>query len=116
MPMRSVFYLLDTAPHGSEKAFGLLNAAAVSLGRMEVTVGLYGDGAYLALGDQDSRGLGVPNLADILCAYGEMRVIAHEPSVVERGLFSEGLNETVELVDDEAFLEAMEGSDCLIPL
>lgn len=26
--MRSVFYLLDSAPYGSEKAFGLLNAAA----------------------------------------------------------------------------------------
>lgn len=116
MPMRSAFYLLDTAPYGSEKAFGLLNAAAVSLGEMEVTVGLYGDGAYLALGDQDSRALAIPNLADILRAYGEMKVIAHEPSVVERGLFSEGLVETVELVDEEAFLEAMEGSDCLIPL
>lgn len=116
MPMMSVFYLLDSAPYGSEKAFGLLNAVAVSLGKMEVTVGLYGDGAYLALGYQDSRGLGGPDLADILRAYGEIRVIAHEPSVVERGLFSEGLVETVELADDEAFLEAMKGSDCLIPL
>ena len=114
MTMRSVFYLLDTAPYGSEKAFCLLNAAAVSLEKIEVTVGLYGDGAYLALGDQDSKGLGVPNLADILRAYGEMRVIAHEPSLVNRGLFSEGLVETVELVDEEAFLGAMERSDCLI--
>ena len=72
--MRSVFYLLDTAPYGSERAFGLLNAAVVSLEKMEVTVGLCGDGAYLALGDQDSKGLGVPNLSDILRAYGEMRV------------------------------------------
>lgn len=116
MPMRSVFYLLDTAPYGSEKAFGLLDAAAVSLGRMEVTVGLYGDGAYLALGDQDSRALAIPNLADILRAYGEIRVLAHEPSVVDRGLFSEGLVETAELVDEEAFLVAMESSDCLILL
>ena len=114
--MRSVFYLLDSAPYGREKAFGLLNAAAVSLGEMEVTVGLYGDGAYLALTDQDSRGLGVPNLAEILRAYSEIRVLAHEPSVVERGLFGEGLVETVELADEEAFLEAMEGSDGLILL
>lgn len=112
--MRSVFYLLDTAPYGSEKAFSLLNAAAVSLVKMKVTVGLYGDGAYIAVGDQDSKGLGVPNLAEILRAYGEIRVIAHEPSVVDRGLFCEGLVETVELVDDEAFLEAMVDSDCRI--
>ena len=116
MPMRSVFYLLDSAPYGSEKAFGLLNAAAASLEKMEVTVGLYGDAVYLALRGQDSKGLGVPNLAEILYAYGEMRVVAHEPSLADRGLFSEGLVETVELVDEEAFLEAMEGSDCLIPL
>jgi tRNA 2-thiouridine synthesizing protein C len=114
MPMRSAFYLLDSAPYGSEKAFGLLNAAAASLGEMEVTVGLYGDGTYLALRDQDSKGLGVPNLAEILRAYSEIRVLAHEPSVVERGLFCEGLVETVELADEVAFLETMESSDCLI--
>jgi tRNA 2-thiouridine synthesizing protein C len=116
LPMRSVFYLLASAPYGCEKAFGLLNAAAVSLGKMEVTVGLYGDGVYLALGDQDSKGLGVPNLAEILRAYGEVGVLAHEPSVVERGLFGEGLVETVGLADEEAFLDAIEGSDCLIML
>ncbi len=114
--MRSAFYLLDSAPYGSEKAFGVLNAAVVGLGKMEVTLGLYGDGAYLALANQDANGLGVPNLADILYAYGEMRVFAHEPSVVERGLFEEELIETVELADDEQFLEAMEDSDCLILL
>jgi tRNA 2-thiouridine synthesizing protein C len=45
-----------------------------------------------------------------------MRVIAHEPSVLERGLFFEGLIETVELADEEAFLKAVEESDCLILL
>ena len=116
MTVGSAFYLLDSAPYGSEKAFGLLNAAAASLGKMEVTVGLYGDGVYLALKGQDPRLLAVPNLADILYAYGEMRVIAHEPSVLERGLFFEGLIETVELTDEEAFLKAVEESDCLILL
>jgi tRNA 2-thiouridine synthesizing protein C len=116
VPMRSVFYLLDSAPYGSEKAFGVLNAAAASLGKMGVTLGLCGDGAYLALANQDSKGLGLPNLADILYAYGEMRVMAHEPSVVERGLFELELIETVELADEEDFLEAIEDSDCLILL
>ncbi|UEC43803.1 MAG: DrsE domain-containing protein [Methanothrix sp.] len=116
MTVGSAFYLLDCAPYGSEKAFGLLNAAAVSIGRMEVTVGLCGDGVYLALKGQDSRPLSMPNLADILYAYGEMRVVAHEPSVLERGLFGEGLVETAELADEEAFLEAVEESDCLILL
>ena len=112
--MKSIFYLLDTAPYGSEKAFGALNAAAVSLNKMDVILGLYGDGVYLAVTGQDSRKLGVPNLADILYAYGELRVFVHEPSLIERGLFGETLIETIELVDEEDFLEAMEGSDCVI--
>ena len=105
---------MDTAPYGSEKAFGALNAAAVSLNRMHVTLGLYGDGVYLVAADQDSRKLGVPNLSDILYSYGELRVLVHEPSLVERGLFGEKLIETVELVDEEDFFEAMESSDCVL--
>ncbi len=112
--MESVFYLLDTAPYGSEKAFGALNAAAVSLCEMDVTLGLYGDGVYLALAGQDSRNLGLPNLADILYAYGELRVIVHEPSLMERYLFGETLIEILELADEEEFFEAMESSDCVI--
>ncbi len=114
--MKSVFYLLDTAPYGSEKAFGALNAAAVSLNEMEVTLGLYGDGVYLVVAGQDSKMLGVPNLSDILYSYGELKVLAHEPSFVERGLFGETLIETVELVDEDDLLEAMENSDCVILL
>ena len=114
--MRSVFYLLDTAPYGSEKAFGALNAAAVSLNEMNVTLGLYGDGVYLAAAGQDSRKLGVPNLSDILYAYGELKVLVHEPSLVERGFFGETLIETLELTDEDDFLGAMENSDCVILL
>ncbi len=114
--MKSVFYLLDTAPYGSEKAFGALNAAAVSLNNMDVTLGLYGDGVYLAVTGQDSRKLEVPNLADILYSYGELRVLVHEPSLFERGLFGETFIETLELTDEEDFLEAMENSECVILL
>ena len=114
--MKSVFYLLDTAPYGSEKAFGALNAAVVSLSKMKVILGLYEDGVYLAAAGQDSRKLGVPNLADILYAYGELRVLVHEPSLVERGLFCETLIETLELTDEEDFFEAMENSNCVILL
>lgn len=112
--MESVFYLLAAAPYGSEKAFGALNAAAVSLDRMDVTLGLYGDGVYLVVAGQDSTELGVPNLSDILYSYGELRVLVHEPSLVERGLFEETLIETIELVDEEDFLEEMESSDGVI--
>jgi tRNA 2-thiouridine synthesizing protein C len=112
--MKSVFYLLDTAPYGSEKAFGALNAAAVSLNRTNVILGLYGDGVYLVAAGQDSTKLGVPNLSDILYSYGELRILVHEPSLIERGLFGETLIETIELVDEEDFLEAMENSDSVI--
>ncbi len=113
--MRSVFYLLDVAPYGSEKAYGLLNAAAVSI-KMNVTVGLYADGVYLALAGQDSRALGIPNLSDIIYAYPEIRVLAHEPSLAERGLLSQSLIERVELVDEEMFLEETLASDSVIIL
>jgi tRNA 2-thiouridine synthesizing protein C len=113
--MRSVFYLLDVAPYGSEKAFGVLNAAAVSL-KMGVTLGLYGDGVYLALSGQDGRALGVPSLGDLVYAFPEIRVLAHEPSLAERGLLRESLMEAVELVDEEDFLEAAMASEGVLLL
>jgi tRNA 2-thiouridine synthesizing protein C len=111
--MNSIFFLLEVAPYGSEKAYGVLNAAAVSI-RMEITLGLYADGVYLALADQDSKKLGVPNLSDLLYSYPEIKVIAHEPSLSQRDLLNQGLIELVELVDDEVFLERMAKADCVI--
>ena len=113
--MRSILYLLDVAPYGSEKAYGLLNAAAVSI-KMDVTIGLYANGVYLALLGQDSRRLSVPNLSDLLYSYPEIRVIAHEPSIAKRDLLNQGLIELVELVDEDVFLERIEAADCLIVL
>lgn len=111
--MKSVFYLLDAAPYGSEKAYGLLNAAAVSI-KMDVAVGLFADGVYLSLAGQDSRALGVPNISDIIYAYPEIRVLAHEPSLAERGLLIQSLIERVELVDEEMFLDEILASDSII--
>jgi len=113
--MRSIFYLLDSAPYGSEKAFGLLNAAAVSI-RMDVSVGLYADGVFLALAGQDSRALKVPNLSDILYAYPEIRFLAHEPSLAERGLLSQSLTERVELLDEDEFLNEILAAESIIML
>jgi tRNA 2-thiouridine synthesizing protein C len=113
--MRSVFYLLDVAPYGSEKAYGLLNAAAVSI-KLEVTIGLCADGVYLALAGQDSKALAVPSLSDIVYAYPEIRVLAHEPSLVKRGLMSQDLIERVELVDEDVFIEQIRAADCTITL
>lgn len=113
--MKKIFYLLETAPYGSEKAYGALNAAIVSM-KMGVTVGLYGDGVYLALADQDSRALCVPNLSDLIYAYPELKVMAHEPSILERGLLAERLIESIELADEADFLADMESSDSVIIL
>lgn len=41
-------------------------------------------------------------------------MLAHEPSLVERGLFGQTLIETIELVDEEDFFEAMESSTYVI--
>ncbi|MCX6668959.1 MAG: DsrE family protein [Methanothrix sp.] len=113
--MRSIFYLLDSAPYGSEKAFGLLNAAAVSI-RMDVAVGLYADGVFLALAGQDSQALKVPNLSDIIYAYPEIRFLAHEPSLAERDLLSQSLTERVELLDEELFLNEVLASESVVIL
>jgi tRNA 2-thiouridine synthesizing protein C len=91
-------------------------ATAVSLNGMNVTLGLYGDGVYLAVVGQNSKKLGFPNLEDILYAYGELRVIVHEPSLIERCLFEETLIETLELTDEEDFLEEMRSSEFIILL
>ena len=58
--------------------------------------------------------LGVPNLADLLYSYPDIRVIAHEPSLVERGIIGEALVETIELMDEEYFLKAIKDSEGLI--
>ena len=113
--MRSVFYLLEVAPYGSEKAYGVLNAAAVSI-KMNVTLGLYADGVYLTLEAQDSKALGVPNLSDIIYTYPEIKVVAHEPSLIERNLMNERLIELVDLVDEEEFLKEIKAADCMIIL
>jgi tRNA 2-thiouridine synthesizing protein C len=113
--MRSIFFLLDIAPYGSEKAYGLLNATAVSI-RMDITLGLYADGVYLALAGQDSRILGVPNLSDLLYSYPEIRVLAHEPSLAARNLLNQGLIELVELADEDVFLDKMGKADCMVVL
>ena len=111
--MRSIFYFLDVAPYGCEKAYGVLNAAAVSI-KMEVTIGLYADGVYLALAGQDSMALGLPNLSDTIYAYPEIRIIAHEPSLVKRGLMNQDLIESVELVDEDEFIKQIHIADCII--
>ena len=113
--MISVFYILDSAPYGSEKAYGVLNAAAVSI-KMAVTLGLYADGVYLALADQESKALGLPNLSDIVYAYPEIRILAHEPSLAERGLMNQSLIERVELADEDEFMEQILAADCIIML
>jgi tRNA 2-thiouridine synthesizing protein C len=113
--MRSIFYLLDNAPYGSEMAYGVLNAAAVSI-KMDVTLGLYADGVYLALAGQDSKALGVPNLSDIVYAYPEIQILAHEPSIADRGLMNRGLIERVELADEDEFIVQIRAADLVIML
>jgi tRNA 2-thiouridine synthesizing protein C len=113
--MKSVFYLLDSAPYGSEKAYGILNAAAVSI-EMDVHLGFYEDGVYLALAGQDSLALGLPNLSDLIYAYPEIKVLAHEPSLLERGLMNRSLIERIELTDDDIFVGQILADDCFIIL
>jgi len=110
--MNSILYLLDSAPYGLEKAFGVLNAAAVSIGIGPVIIALFDDGVYLALSGQGVE----PNLASILYAYPEIRAIAHEPSLIERGLLDKELIEIVELLDNDRFLDEIRATRIVIAL
>ena len=56
---------------------------------------------------QDSGKLGLPNLSDILYAYGGVESACARTFAVERGLFLETLIETLELTDEHNFFEAM---------
>ena len=58
----------------------------------------------------------MPNLSDIIYAYPEIRILAHEPSMAERGLLNQSLIERVELVDEDVFLEQIRAADCIIVL
>ena len=112
--MRPILFLLDSAPYGQEKAYGVLNAAAVSIGIGPVAIGLFDDGVYLALSGQEVE-VG-PNLASMLYAYSEIRVVAHEPSLIDRGLFDKEMIEVVELVDHDRFLDEICAAGMVITL
>jgi tRNA 2-thiouridine synthesizing protein C len=113
--MRSTMFIIDVPPYGTEKAYGSLYAAVVCLPSGSA-VGLYGDGVYLALAGHDSKELAMPNLADIVYAYPEVRVLAHEPSVAQRGLMASNLIEPVELLDEDEFLKEVAECDSMIIL
>ncbi len=113
--MKSVIFLIDSAPYGTEKAYGALHAAIVCLPH-SATIGLYGDGAYLALANQDSRLLNAPNLSYFLYAYPEIRMIAHKQSLEERGLLDKNLIELVETLDEAEFFREIKKFDCMMLL
>lgn len=113
--MKSVIFLIDSAPYGTEKAYGALHAAIVCLPN-SATIGLYNDGAYLALANQDSKSLDGPNLSYFLYAYPEVRMIAHRQSLEERALLDKNLIELVEILDEDEFFEEIRNFDCLLLL
>lgn len=115
MKSKSVIFLIDSAPYGTEKAYGALHAAIVCLPH-SATIGLYGDGAYLALADQDSTILDVPNLSYFLYAYPEVRMIAHRESLEERSLMNRNLIELLEILDGGQFFKEIRGFDFMMLL
>jgi tRNA 2-thiouridine synthesizing protein C len=111
--MMSVIYIIDSAPYGTEKAYGALHAAIVCLPH-SATIGLYGDGAYLALANQDSSTLDAPNLSHFLYAYPEIRMIAHKQSLEERNLLDKNLIEVMEILDGDKFYQEIKNFDCMM--
>jgi tRNA 2-thiouridine synthesizing protein C len=108
--MSSVIQILDVAPHGTEKAFGILHAAIVCLPHGS-TIGLYGDGTYLALSGQKSTDPATPNLSHFIYAYPEIRVLAHKPSLEKRGLGDRKFIELVEVMDEDEFMNEVKKFD-----
>jgi tRNA 2-thiouridine synthesizing protein C len=113
--MSSVIQLIDVCPYGTEKAYGVLNVAIVCLS-LGSTIGLYGDGTYLALAGQKSVGPTNPNLSHFLYAYPEIRVLAHKPSIEKRGLGNKNLIELVEVLDDDEFMHEIKKFDHVLLL
>jgi tRNA 2-thiouridine synthesizing protein C len=113
--MKSVIFLIDSAPYGTEKAYGALHAAIVCLPH-SATIGLYGDGAYLALANQDSKHLDAPNTSHFLYAYPEIRMIAHKQSLEERCLMNKNLIELVDILEGDEFFQEIRNFDCMILL
>jgi tRNA 2-thiouridine synthesizing protein C len=113
--MSTVIQLIDVSPYGTEKAFGVLHVAIVCLPHGS-TIGLYGDGTYLALSGQESIGPTTPNLSHFLYAYPEIRVLAHKPSLDKRGLGDKKLIELVEAMDEDAFMDEVKKFDHVLLL
>jgi tRNA 2-thiouridine synthesizing protein C len=113
--MKSIIFLIDSAPYGTEKAYGALHAAIVCLPN-SATKGLYGDGAYLALANQDSNPLDAPNLSHFLYAYPEVRMIAHKQSLEERNLLDKNLVELVYISEEDEFFQEIKNFDCMMLL
>jgi len=113
--MKSVIFLIDSAPYGTEKSYGALHAAIVCLPH-SATIGLYGDGVYLALANQDSKPLDAPNLGHFLYAYPELRMIAHRQSLEERCLLDKRLIELVDILDDDKFFQEVISFECMMLL
>jgi sulfur relay (sulfurtransferase) DsrF/TusC family protein len=113
--MKSVIFLIDSAPYGTEKAYGALNAAIVCLYH-SATIGLYGDGAYLALASQNSEPLDAPNLSHFLYAYPELRMIAHKESLEERDLLNKNLVELVDILNEDEFFQKIVNFDSMLLL
>ena len=113
--MKSIIFLIDSAPYGTEKAYGALHAAIVCLPH-SATIGLYGDGAYLALANQDSNSLNAPNLSHFLYAYPEVRMIAHKQSLEERNILDKNLVELVDILEGDKFFQEIKNFDCMVLL
>jgi tRNA 2-thiouridine synthesizing protein C len=113
--MSSVIQLIDVCPYGTEKAYGVLHVAIVCLS-LGSTIGLYGDGTYLALAGQSSVGPNNPNLSYFLYAYPEIRVLAHKPSLETRGLGNKKLIELVEVMEDDEFMNEIKKFDHVLLL
>lgn len=113
--MNSVIFLIDSAPYGTEKAYGALHASIVCL-QHGSAIGLYGDGAYLALSNQDSKTLNGPNLSHFIYAYPEVRIIADKKSLEERSLMDKELIELVDILDRDRFFNEIFNFDCTLLL
>lgn len=113
--MNSVIFLIDSAPYGTEKAYGAIHAAIVCL-QHSSTIGLYGDGAYLALPDQNSSFLDAPNLSHFLYAYPEIRMIVNKSSLEKCHLQEKNLIELIEVLDDDEFFQEISKFDSVILL
>ncbi len=118
MSARSVAFLNRRGPHGTIHAREALEVVLVGAAfDQRVRLVFMDDGVYQLVRGQDTTPLGVKDFARAfraLAMYEPERVVVARRCLEARGLAADDLLVEVELLDDDALAELLDGSDVVL--